>query len=376
MIYFDNAATTQPYKEVVDTFFEASLNKFYNPSASYLPSFNLFKEINGYRKQIIECLGGDKELDNVIFTSGATESDNLAVFGTCFNKHKKYLFSVGEHPAIYNSAMELKNRGYNVEFISLQKNGQIDYDDLEKKCDKEVCFVSIMSVNNETGAINNLEKVREIIDKKTENCVFHVDAVQGFCKININVKKCKINLLSISGHKIHGLKGIGALYISKGTRLKNINYGGGQEFNLRSGTVNYPAICALTRAIEISFKNKDENYLKVLDLKNYLTEKLKSLKSNVIVASDSNCSPYIVSLIFEGNRGETIMRYLDSKNILVGTGSACSSSKVGNRVLENMKYTQRQILGSIRISFCAKNTKDEIDKLVKELQNYFTNVNA
>ena len=377
MIYFDNAATTLPYKEVVDTYKKTCIENFYNPSATYHPAFNLFKDLSAARKTIIRFLGGDIDNDNIIFTSGATESDNLAIFGSCFNKNKKYLFSVGEHPAVFNSAMELKNRGYNVQFINLQKNGQIDYADLENKCDENVCFVSIMSVNNETGAINDLEKIRNIIDKKSPNCVFHVDAVQGFGKIDLNVKKCKINLLSMSGHKIHGLKGVGALYISKGTRLKNINYGGGQEFNLRSGTINYPGIISFLKATQISFENMQENYTKVLGLKEYLLEQLNNLNfKNLHIVSDGACSPYIVSLFFEGNRGETIMRYLDSKNILVGTGSACSSSKVGNRVLENMKYTQKQILGAIRISFCASNTKSEIDNLISELKYYLANINA
>ena len=377
MIYFDNAATTLPYKEVVDTYKKTCIESFYNPSATYHPAFNLFKDLSAARKTIIRFLGGDIDNDNIIFTSGATESDNLAIFGSCFNKNKKYLFSVGEHPAVFNSAMELKNRGYNVQFINLQKNGQIDYADLENKCDENVCFVSIMSVNNETGAINDLEKIRNIIDKKSPNSVFHVDAVQGFGKIDLNVKKCKINLLSMSGHKIHGLKGVGALYISKGTRLKNINYGGGQEFNLRSGTINYPGIISFLKATQISFENMQENYTKVLGLKEYLLEQLNNLNfKNLHIVSDETCSPYIVSLFFEGNRGETIMRYLDSKNILVGTGSACSSSKVGNRVLENMKYTQKQILGAIRISFCASNTKSEIDNLISELKYYLANINA
>ena len=377
MIYFDNAATTLPYKEVVDTYKKTCIESFYNPSATYHPAFNLFKDLSAARKTIIRFLGGDIDNDNIIFTSGATESDNLAIFGSCFNKNKKYLFSVGEHPAVFNSAMELKNRGYNVQFINLQKNGQIDYADLENKCDENVCFVSIMSVNNETGAINDLEKIRNIIDKKSPNSVFHVDAVQGFGKIDLNVKKCKINLLSMSGHKIHGLKGVGALYISKGTRLKNINYGGGQEFNLRSGTINYPGIISFLKATQISFENMQENYTKVLGLKEHLLEQLNNLNfKNLHIVSDETCSPYIVSLFFEGNRGETIMRYLDSKNILVGTGSACSSSKVGNRVLENMKYTQKQILGAIRISFCASNTKSEIDNLISELKYYLANINA
>ena len=377
MIYFDNAATTKPYEEVLKVFKEYGADEYFNPSASYSLSFNLYKKIGDIRKEFISILNGDIESDNVIFTASATESNNLAIFGSCFNKEKKYLFSVGEHPAVYNCAMELKNKGYKVAFIPLQRNGQIDYEKLESLCDSDVCFVSTMFVNNETGAVNDLIKIRNIIDKKTKNCVFHVDGVQGFCKIPINIIEAKINLFSMSAHKIHGLKGLGALYISKGTKLKKIIFGGGQEFGLRSGTVNYPGIASFCKAAQITCENMEKNFTKVSYLKKYLTEKLAEIKSNKIkLVSDNECSPYIISLIFEGNRGETIMRFLDSKNILVGTGSACSSNKVGNRILENMGYNNNQILGSIRISFSADNSQTEIDYLITCIKEYLKNINA
>lgn len=374
MIYFDNAATTEPYSDVIENFYKNSKEQYFNASAGYLPSFNLFNNLNSFRKQIIKLLNGN-ESDNIIFTSGATESDNLAVFGSCFNKQKKYLFSIGEHPAVYNCAVNLRERGYKVEFINLQKNGQIDYDDLQNKCDSDTCFVSIMSVNNETGAINDLKKIRNILDQKSPDAVFHVDAVQSFCKIKLDVTNCKINLLSVSAHKIHGLKGVGALYISKGTKLKNINYGGEQEFGLRSGTINYPGISSFMEAIKVSSLNQCENYRKVLELKDYFLNKLKNIGKTVKVVSDENCSPYIISLIFEGNRGETIMRYLESRNILVGTGSACSTNKIGNRVLHSIGYSKSEILGAIRVSFCANNTKNEIDVFVENIKKYFEEVN-
>lgn len=377
MVYFDNAATTKPYEAVLKTFNECGADEYFNPSASYSLSFNLYKKIGDIRKKFISILNGDVESDNIVFTSSATESNNLAIFGSCFNKEKKYLFSVGEHPAVYNCAMELKNKGYKVFFIPLQKNGQVDYDKLDNLCDNDVCFVSTMFVNNETGAINDLIRIRNIIDKKAKNCVFHVDGVQGFCKIPIDVTEARINLFSISAHKIHGLKGLGALYISKGTKLKNIIFGGGQEFGLRSGTINYPGIISFYKAAQTTCENMKKNFVKVTNLKNYLREQLVKLNKNKIrIVSDNECSPYINSLIFEGNRGETIMRFLDSKGILVGTGSACSSSKVGNRVLENMGFNKNQILGSIRISFSADNTKGEIDYFITCIDDYLKNINA
>ena len=377
MIYFDNAATTRPTKECIDCYNTINEKQFFNPSANYSASFELYKEINKVRKDIISCLGGMED-DNLIFTSGATESNNIAIFGSCLHKQKKYLFSIGEHPSVYNCACELKNKGYNVEFIPLQKNGQIDYQKFQEMCTEDVCFVSTMFVNNETGAINDILKIRQIIDKNCRNAIFHVDAVQGFCKINFSVQQANINLCSISAHKIEGIKGVGALYISKNTKIKNVNFGGGQEFGLRSGTLNPAGIFSFNTSIKLALENKINNFNKVKELKNYLIKKLEDYLNNgkVHIVSQEENSPYIISLIFAGNRGETIMRYLDSKNIFISTGSACSSSKVGNRVLESMGYKKLDVLGSIRVSINQNNTKEEIDIFLENILKYIKEINT
>lgn len=375
MIYFDNAATTKPSEKCLNIFNKINAEDYYNPSASYSVSFNLSQKIVEAKKTLLSLF--DDINGNIVFTSGATEANNLAIFGSVFQKNKKYLFSEGEHPSVYNCAMQLKNTGYNVDFIPLQKNGEINYIALEEMLTSDVCFVSTMLVSNETGAINDIQRIRRLIDKINPNCVFHVDAVQAFGKVNFSVLDSKINLCSISAHKIGGIKGIGALYISKGTKLKNINYGGGQENGLRSGTVNAPAILSFCESAKIAFKNKKDNFEKVNILKNYLTNSLATLNlNNMHICSSDNASPYIISLLFEGNRGETIMRYLSSKNIFVGTGSACSTNKVGNRVLASMGYNKNQIMGAIRISFSQFNTKEEVDILICELKNYFNEINT
>lgn len=385
MIYFDNAATTKPTKECLEIFNKINAEKYFNPSASYSASFSLHNEINDVRQQFIKYLGGESN-DKIIFTSGATEANNLAIFGSALNKQKKYLFSIGEHPSVYNCACDLKNRGYNVDFISLNKNGQIDYEELEYLCNDEVCFLSIMLVNNETGAINDINRIRQIIDKKSPNCVLHIDAVQGFGKIKFSVLNYKIDLCSISAHKIGGIKGIGALYISSKTKLKNINYGGNQEFTLRSGTVNSASIFSFLTSTQQAFSKLENNYNVVSELKRYLIEKLnnlneeilslKNINKKIIVVSKDECSPYVNSVIFKGNRGETIMHYLDSKDIYVGTGSACSSNKVGNRVLENIGYSKNEVMGAIRISFNPNNTNKEIDSLIAEIKEYLLTINT
>lgn len=377
MIYLDNAATTKPCDECLKIYDEINKIYYFNPSSGYSASFNLNKQINEIKKDFIKYLGGI-EGDNIIFTSGATESNNIAILGSCTNKQKKYLFSVGEHPSVYNCACELRNKGYNIEFIPLQRNGQIDYEKFEKMCTSDVCFVSTMLVSNETGAINDIDKIRNIINNKAKDAIFHVDAVQGFGKIKFSALKSKINLCSISAHKIEGIKGIGGLYISKNTRIKNINYGGGQENNLRSGTINAAGIFSFHTSATIAIKNLEENYKKLTELKEYLLKNLKKQIDNnkfIIVSEDIN-SPYIISLLFKGKRGETIMRYLDSKGIYISTGSACSTNKIGNRILENMGYKKDEIMGAVRISLNKNNTKEELDVFINNLSNYFQEINT
>ncbi len=385
MIYLDNAATTKPNKESLEIFNKINAERYFNPSASYSVALSLSNEINQIRQQFINLLGGEAT-DKIIFTSGATESNNLAIFGSAVNKQKRYIFSMGEHPSVYNCACELKNRGYDVQFIGLSKNGQINYEELEFLCTPDTCFVSAMLVSNETGAINDITKIRKILDKKSPNCVLHIDAVQGFGKIKFSVLTSKVDLCSISAHKIGGIKGIGALYVSSRTKIKNINYGGNQEFTIRSGTVNPAGILSFSKAAQIVFDNLEQNYENVKELNNYLTLKLielnnelfkiKNINNKIIIVSNNYCSPYINSIIFNGNRGETIMNYLDSKNIYIGTGSACSSNKVGNRILESIGFNKNEIMGSVRISFNPKNTKQEIDTLILELKNYLLNINT
>lgn len=362
MIYFDNAATTKPKKEVLDEFVSINTNNYLNPSSPYDLAFEASQKNKQAKNDILELLG-DKN-GNLIFTSGATESNNLAIFGNNSNKNKKYIFSIGEHPSVYNCACELKYQGYLVDFINLLPNGQIDYNQFENMVDNNTVFVSVMLVNNETGAINDILRIRQIIDNKNPSCLLHVDASQGFGKIKFNVKHLKIDLCSISAHKIGGIKGVGALYFRNGINLKNIIYGGGQENNLRSGTINLAGNISFAKAASISCKNLEDNFQKVLNLKEYL---LKKLPNNIKVVSTKECSPYILSIIIPNFRGETIMRFLSSKNILVGTGSACSTNKIGNRILENMGYSKQEVMGAIRISFCDQNTKEEIDEFLQNL---------
>ncbi len=353
MIYLDNAATTRVEPTVNKMIEKYNSELYFNPSALYGKSSDIVTALTTVRDKITHILGapiGTK----VVFTGGATEASNLAIFGSNVQRGKRYLFGDGEHPSVHNCALELIKRGVDVQGIPLQSNGEIDYDQLDKMLDAQVGFVSTMLVSNETGAINDIARISRLIRKKSPNAIFHVDAVQGFCKVPFNFASAGVDMCSLSAHKIYGPKGVGALVIRPNLNIKNIVFGGGQEKGLRSGTENISGIMAFGEVIQ----KYDSEYIKTLKGR-LLSHIIDNLGDKVIV--NGNGSPYILSLSIDGIRGETLVHALESHDIIIGTGSACSSSKIENRTLHNIGRTKSEILGSIRISFGKYNTNDEID---------------
>ena len=363
MIYLDNAATTKANDDCLQTFIKYNTDNYYNASAMYKQGNNLHKEIESAKQEILKALGANG--GKIYFTSGATEANNLAIFGSNSFKQKKYLFSIGEHPSVYATAVAMQNMGYKVDFIPLSSSGEVDYDAFKKMLSQDVCFVSVMYVNNETGAVNNIKKIRELINGVNKDIKLHVDAVQGFGKLPLNVNSFGIDLCTISGHKIYGPKGIGALYVSPRCAVKAVTYGGGQEEGIRPGTYNTPLIMSFVDAIKAAVKDSATQYKYILDLKSRFVENLDSIKDKIII--NGNGSPYIISISINGLRGETVLHMLEMEDIIIGTGSACSSSKVENRVLTAMGRTKDEVLGSIRISFSKHNTIEEIDIASKKL---------
>lgn len=363
MIYLDNAATTKPSEKVISEIFK-NLSVFYNPSASYALSTKLNENIESIKKnictKICACEG------NIIFTASASEANNLAIFGCLKKNFKRLIFSSGEHPSVYNSAMELKKNGFDVQFIKLQKNGEIDYLHLEELLKYETSFVSVMAVSNETGAINDIKKIGDLVKSKYPNAIFHSDAVQGFSKIHLSVSSAKIDFLTMSAHKAHGPKGIGFLYAKNKNILKPIIFGGGQEYGIRSGTENTPFILSLNEILNFDI---DKNFEYVLKLKTCF---LENLISEIKINSGDNCSPYIVSFSLDGVRGETILHMLENDNIIVGTGSACSSKKaIKNITLNEIGLSKSEIEGSLRISFSIHNTTEEVVLTAKKINEYY-----
>lgn len=353
MIYLDNAATTKMFEGAVGEYKKFACDLFYNPSAFYRQGMEVSKNLDDARKSILKKLGA--VCGDIIFTSGATESNNLAILGSKRNGNWNYIFSMGEHPSVFNVAKELERLGNNVYFVPLQNNGEIDYGQLENLLNEKTRLVSVMHVSNETGAVNDIQKISKIVKSKSK-ALIHVDGVQAFNKINFSLSDFDIDFYTISAHKFHGPKGVGALYVKNKNDIKNIIFGGGQENNYRSGTENVAGIMAMKWANEQI--NVKQNFENTLQLKNLMIE-LLSKDENVKIVKTS--SPYILSVSYSGVNGETLARALQDEGVLISTGSACSTKKAGNRILENMGFEKKRIVSSVRISFNAYMSKKEIE---------------
>ena len=365
MIYFDNAATTVPSKSAIDKAIEFNNDKFYNPSTLYNGGLNCAKEIKCAKDSILRCLGAMSNDYEVIFTSCGSESDNQAIF--CTVKRGIFVTDKGEHSAVHKSFLELKNRGLSVEFIDLNKDGSVNterlYDFIEKN--SGVSFVSIMHVNNETGAINDVNTIADRIKKINPSIIFHVDGVQAYAKLPYRLSN-KIDLYSISAHKINGIKGVGALIKRKKLNVSPLIFGGGQENGLRSGTENVFGIKVFQYATEERALSLKENYKKVQEIKEFIAENLDKDVFTVLSSIDSSISsPYILSVSAKGLRGEVLMHLLEMENILVGNGSACSSKNRFSRVLTACGYDEKILDGVLRISFSPNSTMQEAEIAVK-----------
>lgn len=361
-MFFDNASTTRVDDEIMKGLNDINNEYFYNPGGLYNGGRKSKKFIENVRSCILKSLYADEDF-NLIFTGSATEANNLAIMGFVKKNTRKVLVSMGEHPSVYNTALELKQRGCDVEFVNLDLSGRVDFEDFKSKMTSDVDFISIMHVSNETGAVNEISRLVKHAKGVNKNVVFHVDGVQACGKVDIDLEETGVDMYTISAHKIHGFKGVGALIVRKGIVLKPIVFGGGQEGGLRSGTENILGIYSLAKAVEIAVADQDKNYNHVLKLKKYFLELLDKAGLNYVVHSDLDCMPYIVSISFLGCRAETLLNMLSDDCVYIGNGSACSSKNSGNRILENMGVCRAEIESNVRISFSRHNTLDEVEKL-------------
>lgn len=363
MIYFDNAATTRAADEVAERVRYMLLENFGNPSAQSMMGVRAENELNDARKIMAKSINALPE--EIYFTSGGTEDDNWAIFGTAegYKRSGKHMITTSiEHPAVAEPMERLRQKGWDITVLDVDKNGYIDLDALRDSIRDDTVLVSTILINNEVGTIQDVVSIGRIIKEKNPNTLFHADAVQAFGKYPIDVRKMNIDMLSMSGHKIHGPKGVGFFYMKKGLKVRPIIYGGGQERGQRSATENTPGIAGLAKAVELAMENMDASHEKVMEVKRTLAEGiLRDIpKTHINGPSIEEASPYVLNVSFNGLRSEVLLHALEEKEIYVSAGSACSSKKKGgSHVLRSLGLSEERIEGAIRFSFCRYNTVEE-----------------
>lgn len=358
MIYFDNSSTTKISIDVLKDVMETLKNNFANPSSLHRLGYESEQKIIQAKKDILSIISGQE--DEIYFTSGGTESNNMAIFGAC-NSYRKYgnkiITTKIEHPSVLKCFKELEKQGFDVIYLDVDKKGYINIGNLIDEIDEKTIFISIMYVNNEIGTIQDISEIGKRIKQKNKNVIFHTDAVQAFGKININLKN--VDLMSVSGHKIHSQKGIGFLYVKKGVRLSNIIFGAGQQNGLRPGTINSDGIIGIYRAIKIAYRDLDENLVKVKKIKEEIIRIKDRIEDVYINGDEKNGIPYILSLSFKDIKGEVLLHALEDRGIFVSTGSACSS-KGKKKDPSTIDYISKENIDStIRISLSYENTLEE-----------------
>lgn len=354
MIYLDNAATTKASRAAVNCMIDYGETAYFNPSAGYAQALAVKKELQNAAAILAGLLGANRE--EIIFTSCATESNNWAFECGLKNKKGNVVVSAMEHASVYESAMRLKSRGADVRFIPLDKSGHVTEDALLSVIDGNTAFVSIIHCSNETGCVNDIGSLCAAAKAVSPKLVFHADGVQAFCKIPTDVHASGVDLYSVSAHKVGGYKGVGALYVKKGFNMQPYMAGGGQQDGRRSGTENVGGIVGFAAAAA-EYKEKARAFA-VLGLRERLASKFAGL-SGVKINGDGANSGYILSLSFDGLRGEVLANMVEQRGVLIGLGSACSTHVRSNRVLSAMGVADAYAAGSVRLSFSPDTTEEE-----------------
>lgn len=367
-VYLDNAATTPLLPEVIEEVKYIVENIYGNPSSLHSIGLDAERVVRNSREIIAKSLG--VEPTEILFTSGATESDNTAIFGSVYansRRGKHIITSKIEHPAVLSCFKRLEQEGFEVTYLDVDSNGIIDMEQFKNALSEKTIFVSVMAVNNELGSIQPIREIAKF--KKKYNFILHTDSVQAYTKIPANLYNVA-DLISISGHKIHALKGIGALVIKKGIKINPLILGGGQEGDLRSGTENVVGIASFAKAVSCS-----NDMEKIKELREMLKEGISEIEGTKINCyNDGNSAPHILSVTFENIRGEVLMHALEEKGIFVSTGSACHSNKFGeSHVLSAIGLNKNEIGGTVRFSIGSLNTEEDIKYCVEVLKEEFSN---
>ena len=360
--YLDNSATTQVCKAAADKAYRMMTEIYGNPSSLHKMGINAETEVEHARDVIAGSLS--VEAKTIVFTSGGTEANNTAVFGAAEALKRRgncVILSATEHASVYESARRLRELGYDVQLAPVDTNGVLDLEAFTALLTDKTILVSVMTVNNETGTIQPIERIAKLVHQRCPDALFHTDAVQAYCKIPLKPKKWGVDLMTVSAHKIHGAKGAGALYIRDGVHILPLLYGGEQQHKRRPGTEGAPLIAAFGAAVEEATAAFSENSAAVRELNRYALEKLKAL-DGVVINSPADALPYIINLSVQGIRSETMLHHLEERGVYVSSSSACAKGR-RSHVLEAMGLPDDRIDSALRISFSKYNTAEDIDAL-------------
>ena len=370
--YLDNSATTRCSKAAADKVVLLLTEDFGNPSSLHMKGVIAEKYINEAKKKIARTLKCQEK--EIVFTSGGTESNNLAIIGSAMANQRagKHIITTQvEHASVANTMKFLEDNGFEITYLGVDHDGRISLEELKAAMRPDTILVSIMQVNNEIGAVMPVEEAGKLIKEINPGTLFHVDAIQSYGKLHISPKNMNCDLLSVSGHKIHGPKGSGFLYIKDKTKIKPIIYGGGQQKGMRSGTENVPAIAGLGVAAEEIYTDLDTKIEAMYALKSHFINEVTRIDGVTVNGlTDKTSAPHIVSVSVQGVRAEVILHTLEDKNIYVSAGSACSSNKPAvSATLKAIGLPKELLDSTVRFSFCVDTTIEEIDYAVKVMQD-------
>ena len=372
MIYLDNSASTKPRKEVIDVLIQTMEENYANADAIHSFSHNILLKIKNSRKIIADYLKVEPE--RIYFTAGGGDGNNLLLQGILnanFRTKKHLITTKIEHPSVYEVFKHYENNGFEVDYLDVDRDGFVNLKQLQDVIREDTLIVSVGAVNSETGAIQDLEQISKIIKMKNRDTYFHTDFVQGLGCTNIKFDRIPVDAITISGHKIHAPKGIGAIYVNKRVKITNVVYGSNAENGIVKRTMPTELILAFAKAVEILIKeekNEMEHSQKLKEmLANKISEEITNIKFNSLLSIEKS-SPKVLNVSFNGTKGEVLTHFLGMYQIYVSTGSACSSKKGNSRILEVMGLTQTELDGAIRFSFSKDNTEKEIDEVVKRLK--------
>ncbi|WP_433743706.1 cysteine desulfurase family protein [Falsibacillus pallidus] len=370
MIYFDNSATTKPYEEVLESFIKVSRDFYGNPSSLHGFGAKADQLLQHARKQTAEIMGVHPS--EIYFTSGGTEGNNLAIKGAAVqhaSKGRHIVTSQIEHPSVIEACEELEKQGFSVDYLPVKSDGSVDIEDVKRAVRNETILVSLMHVNNEVGTIQPIKEIGKWLSKHSQ-ALFHVDYVQGCGKIPLSFEEGFIDLCTVSGHKIHGLKGTGFLYIKSGVQITPLFSGGNQESKMRSGTENTAGMVAFAKALRMTEEKRKTSIKHLWYLRNYLYNEILQIQGTVMNTPIDGAAPHIINFSIPGVKGEVLVHALEQVNIFVSTTSACSSrQKKTSRTLTSMGIPREQAEGSIRVSLSYGNSVAEAERFVSAMRN-------